>query len=618
MLRRKWLRRTLIVLGATLAAVEILYLVAANIYLNTGKLPELVSRPGKLSIRWGTAFTVLPGLVHLRDVDVRGRTRKRMIDWYVHADSVSASCRLLPLFDRVVHLRSVSTSGAEYKQRPKVDPAEDASGFPTMPDLEPPPDAVPGPPKPKKEPWTIIADDIDADMKQIWFDRYRLAGEMNVRTPMRLVVRGPLEFPKVRFKMTRGDLTMNERAIMGAFDLDVETALPSFVPKGVKAIDLLRSLDGRFQVRSESASLFFLEEYFKQTPWLRFHGRSALDADLYIEAGGLRTGSKLEAISENLDVDFIDRKLTGRGRVSVEVEDVGGTPQSRLEILLDEFALAVPTESKPHARGRGFRVTASSSELGLEKPFMLLSVVADLPDAVIEDVGFYNRYVPAATGLAIRKGTGTIAYHIEATREEGAFHGWMDLSVRDLSMQFHSYEILGHVKIHTILDSARIKDRLFDVSGTTIDLESLKFPWTATATLTKAQVRYSEPLEVRADAEIRMTDTTPLVALFDAQKDVSGFVERMMKVKDIHGRASIGVDDGGSEITDVEIGGEKLLALADLALRKSGKDGILYIRFHGFSVGVAFDKGKKDIDLVRAKSWYEKQRAKRRPRPSGG
>jgi hypothetical protein len=125
-------------------------------------------------------------------------------------------------------------------------------------------------------------------------------------------------------------------------------------------------------------------------------------------------------------------------------------------------------------------------------------------------------------------------------------------------------------------------------------------------------VRYSEPMQMSADVKFRMTDTAPLVALFDAQKDVSRFVENLMTIQDIEGKTSLKVDDHGSEIAGLEIAGEDFLALAEMALREEGKNGILYVRLHGFSVGVAFDRGEKDVDLIRARAWYEKQRARRR------
>ena len=53
-------------------------------------------------------------------------------------------------------------------------------------------------------------------------------------------------------------------------------------------------------------------------------------------------------------------------------------------------------------------------------------------------------------------------------------------------------------------------------------------------------------------------------------------------------------------------------ALAELELGKGSKEGILYVRFHGFSLGVELKEGTRDLKVFRPLHWFQDQREHRR------
>ena len=620
---RRWLLRSLLFLAVILLAAEALYLPTANLYLNGARLRERLNRhPEKFAIRWEKAWTPWPGRVHLRNVEIRGLSSH--VDWYAHIDTLVASYGITPLLRRRVHLSHVRAAGLDYRHRRVTtsEPTDAATqpGLPPLPDLtmgtkqwpEINNEAPTGAGGSRRKPWTISADDIDIAIAQLWFDRYRMAGPMNLDTAMELIAGRTIEFPRIHFTMDRGDVTIEERAMLGGLLLDIESTLPPFGREGRKLRDVVQHLTGRFRLQADSASLFFLETYLKRAPWLHFNSNVGLHADLRLEEGLLMEGSTLVSTPGAINVDFLDHKLTGNGRIAMRVEKEEGGPLSRLEASMQDFELSVPDQSEPYARGRGFEVVATSTALALDDLFTKLEVTADLEEAVIRDLSHYNRYLPRDSGLSIREGTGRISYHIEADQDEMSLHGWTGLSASDGVLMFEGYQLRGDVTIHTTITSADLENHWFDISGTTIDLVSRNFPWKAAITLPKARVRYSEPMQLDTRAVFRMTDTAPLVALFNAKNDISSFIERLMTIKDIQGAVNLRVSERGAQLAGLQVTGEDFLALADLALHERGKDGILYVKLRAISFGVAFDKGKKDLDLIRARKWFERERAKRR------
>src|SRR5262249_36182242 len=122
-----------------LAALEGVYLAAANVFLNTRLAPQSINhKPERFQIRWRSGWSWWPGQAVLHDVEVRGRSSR--VDWYSHLDSVSTTFHLRPLFHRTVHLISVEAEGVDYRQRRRLRPGE-TSRVPVT-ELPPIPDRI--------------------------------------------------------------------------------------------------------------------------------------------------------------------------------------------------------------------------------------------------------------------------------------------------------------------------------------------------------------------------------------------------------------------------------------------------------------------------------------------
>ncbi|HET8947014.1 MAG TPA: hypothetical protein VFQ07_08520, partial [Candidatus Polarisedimenticolia bacterium] len=70
-------------------------------------------------------------------------------------------------------------------------------------------------------------------------------------------------------------------------------------------------------------------------------------------------------------------------------------------------------------------------------------------------------------------------------------------------------------------------------------------------------------------------------------------------------------------VRDMEMKGKGLHALADMKFDGKSTDGLLYVRLHGFSLGIEKTAAGRDLKIVRPLAWFEKRRAARRAVPSG-
>ena len=257
----------------------------------------------------------------------------------------------------------------------------------------------------------------------------------------------------------------------------------------------------------------------------------------------------------------------------------------------------------------------------LANPFTDVNVTLDLPESDIPDMSFYNRYIPPTSGLTITSGVGRISYHFEGSHHVRSVSGNIEIIAEKLGIRLGDLEIVGDLAIRTRLQEGMPMQRSFDISGTRVEMEDvsvikhkkrknkhLEDGWYGRFEFPEAKFRFTTPAEIDARIAVEMKDTEPLVALFDAKRGVPRFVQRLMTIKNVNAHADLDSRGEGIEITNLEVTGKGLTFLGDLRLGDNQRDGLLYIRFRGFSLGVLLEASEKDLKFFRPRAWFEKQR----------
>jgi hypothetical protein len=616
--------------AAALAVVvlDLLYAVPVNLVLNTPLGPRLFNRrPDRFFIAWSLALSPWPGYVWLRGVATGGQSRA--IQWEASLRSVGATFAVAPLRRRVVDLGDVRAEGVRYAQRPRLDPGEaapaDAADWPRLGGRKNPADAAPGsagPPKPPGPAWTVRAARIRCGVEEIWIGRYRIAGRADVDAALDLVARGPIALPRLDYHLAAGEMQVGESRMFEGLRLDARARLDPYAPRGRKAVEVIRALSGEFDLDARDGSLKFLEAYFRKVQGLSLDGGGPMKMHLAIRQGRLLEGSRMLRGNDRIDTTFLGNRITGAGTVEAEVLVENGAPISRVELLMPRYQVAraaavEPGAAAPFAHGEGFHLLATSPNLDLTDPFADVHLTADLEKEEIPDLSVYNAFFPEAGRARIVSGLGRMSWHFEGDSNERSLHGAMRFDMLDLVLQFEETRLAGDVRIDAVLKHGDPRGRAFDISGTVVTLRHHQPPWRGVIRFPRARLEFSEPMRVNARATLDLQDTRPLVRVFDAFKDLSPRLERLMTIENVSGGTGFVVRPEGLDLEGLDIRGRGLHARGELSFRDAGKDGILYIRFHGFSVGLRLEPGqKRDLKLVRPLSWFEAERARRGRRTS--
>lgn len=110
--------------GLLLLLCYLLYLIAANVFLNSAWGREVVNRkPEKFRMEWTAARSVWPGMVQLRELRLRGHVRH--VEWTAQAAKASGRIALLPLLRRQVlipHVHAENVSGSVVRIETEMPP----------------------------------------------------------------------------------------------------------------------------------------------------------------------------------------------------------------------------------------------------------------------------------------------------------------------------------------------------------------------------------------------------------------------------------------------------------------------------------------------------------------
>ena len=287
---------------------------------------------------------------------------------------------------------------------------------------------------------------------------------------------------------------------------------------------------------------------------------------LFLDAGTIRLGA-----DEALDVR--------RGEVALALEDV--------DLTVHRLA----SEMLPFLRG------AVRVECG------------------VKNVRFVDFYLSRFPGVEIQSGPGALFVNL-ATDDDGVVSGAVDLKGSNVIADYEGTRIRGDLVIDGRLRRWKLGEGELDVSGSHGEVRDVVVAdagstapgngWWGTVTLEDARLDAGERLRLASTLSVKLRDTAPLIALFEAKKDLPGPLEEAFRVRDVEGRATLRTIGGAAEIRPVKIEGKDLEVRAALSLRDDRKKdrAILYVKRGPFSIGLQRG-GDRKVKITRPKEWFQ-------------
>jgi len=627
---RPLLRRLVFVALAVAVLLYPVYLAVGNVYLRGGGLARLLNRrPERLSMRWASAWTPWPGVVHVRGFEMRGQSRG--FQWWLAVDSATFDVSLLGLLDRELRMSPLHGSGVAFHLRRRLDAPP--RSVPPEPDLYPPIPGLANPParKPeaiypegRKRPWHLLFTGVDLDgLREVWIEEYRFAGKARAAGGFDAVDQERLEVLPTRLDILSGGFSMGAlgsgpRSTPILLDAAgrVDGRIEPYAPSRFHGWDVFRFVSGRAALQGRVTSLDFLDVFLRKTRWVDVRvGPGPLRTDVRVRRGELLPGSRLDARPESVTLGFLDYRADGFGGVTWSVLPAGKRDErkGRVTLLFDRFTLQRHGYPRPHVRGRGLRIDADSAAPRFGALFVPERLAIDMPRAEVPDLSFYNAYLPQKSPVTVTAGSGTMSGRFAAVAPGWRGAGEVRLAARSFEAVLDKKRLRGTLSLDTRLRMS-LEDHRYDISGSEADLTDVVLldgpagaPWWARTHLDQAVLTPGGPVSLHTRLESTLSDSRPLFALFaPAQRNrLLRWVDRLVDIRGIGATAELTVGKGFLDVSHLAVAGGKAELLARLRFAGARRQGILYASYGALNVGLEMEGAKEDWKLLHAKQWFE-------------
>jgi hypothetical protein len=623
----------LVRLAVAALAVEIVYLIAANAFLQTGLIFSIINkRPQRMLMEWESAWTYLPGFVKVRGFTLRNQDRKNQI--YVAVGEAHAVISLFKLPFKTIHVRKVNAHELDFRLRPRLDAIgsdgssphapEDAEHFPDIPGLSNPPEEKPEELYPRKKkpprPWGVKLGGVKVQGPILAsLGRLSLAGNGVVGGSMTLKPKETITIHRARLRLEPLRITLGPELLTEDLELRINARFRPFPLKGAKVPEIIGGLSGTIGVVGNLGERAAFESQI--TPGIAVKGSGQIDADLKLKKGVLQSGSDVSLHSERFAVQLMDLEFMGAAEVTGRTAQLDGRPATSATIRLAEYSVSDPADGSAHVTGDGLVLDASWNQLSFAERTPASTVTIVLPQTEIHDLAIINSLMPPQRSLTFDSGTGEMRATLHV--DDGLAAGELHLSADDVIMDSRGDLHHADLTVHTVLAEGDLEARHFNFSGTTIRVDDIagddatareqkKFgDWFCDFEVERGEITFGRPLAVDGRFTVAMFDIRPIIALLKDLGKSPGWLFLVPNVKDVNGTLDLTFGADQTSVDHVTITGKGLEVLGWMDLKKKNSNGRIFLKHGMLAAGFAMTDGKGKIILSKPRKWFEAEESNR-------
>jgi len=262
--------------GVALFVLSLLYLVAANVFLNSAFGEGVINRkPERYHARWDWAMSLYPGHIHARGIVMGGHARTNR--WTIASPRADGRIKVLPLLWREVAFGTIR--------------AHDVSVH-----VARAPQDLPSTKRPGKAPWTMRFDAITTpSLLRLDFYDTRVTGHGEARFVFEKTLQGgAMEVGRSTLRMPDATLQVGDVPLLRDGLLEFQVVMPAHIREQAQGEEKLVLLDAHMRVDGPAPGIDLVARNDDALPIGTAGFVGHLRADLTLERGVLMPGSQLD------------------------------------------------------------------------------------------------------------------------------------------------------------------------------------------------------------------------------------------------------------------------------------------------------------------------------------
>jgi hypothetical protein len=427
--------------------------------------------------------------------------------------------------------------------------------------------------------------------------------------------RDSIKVPRANLRLPSARLLIDSEPAIDGLALDIVSRWRAFPAKGAKLAQVLGAASGTFAIAGDIRTKASVP--IELVPGMPIWATGRLDTKLLLEDGSLQPGSSYALDSDGFRIGLLGLTAAGSAKVTATTRAAEGRPLTEASIDLDSFSLLDPADASVGVQGSGLAVRATWDGLSLADYRPANSVDVVLPQTEITDVGVLGGLVPPQWGVAVASGTGTVSGRLAVDADRQA-SGHLDLESTQLRMMARGTPMRADLRIDATLARGDLPQRRFEVPHATVTIENAineardpnkkgSRSWWCSLDFEPATVVLRRPLTADGSIAVKMRDTRPVMALIEEFSNPPRWMALVPEVENVTGSALVRADGAVTTFTDVTIAGESLEMRGWLRLAGKKADARIYTKYKGIAAGIALDRGKSGIHLIKARDWFDAQ-----------
>ncbi len=544
--------------------IEVLYLIIVNTLLGSSLLKNILNRrPDKHEYSWTSAWSIVPGVIHVRGFQMQNRSRS--VAWTLLIDKARFRTALWALPFRTMRIYRLKAFGVKVDieknrlfHKPKSQ--EIVSENNNSDDMPSSINDLPTELNVSRPGWRIDIRKADFDkVKSIKIDDYSWEGEGLVQGRLDMVTRKELYIPRLRANLKNGQLSFLNTIIADKLQVRTTGNLDPFIPRQNPGMAFLDYFAGNTAVEGNIKNLDLLEYYLKNTDWLSVHGNGQINTNLFFDHGFISDRSHLYVRSDDLSVEMKGWEFRGFGVIDGEVRKNNGDLETVLCLDLNEIALHnIYRESEmvslPNAsltiKGKNIKLTEDSPEMAVE---------LDIIETAIDDLSKYNELFPPSSGFKIIPGGyGSLATHAEITNRLSQVE--LTLAGKEIGLNLGGETFKGNCQFRTIMKTDDPTFRRIHLEDTELHIDNMHHPptsakerdsWSAGIIISDTEMVWDDVIHLNSAVQVTLSHSQPLIDIFLNNK--KHWFDDLIHFENIQGDAKLQLDSSSLKLHKVTL-----------------------------------------------------------------
>jgi hypothetical protein len=618
-------------------ALELVYLLAANLILARWLTSWVNSDEEALRLEYESAWSPWPGRVYARDL--RMRVQDSNIQFELRVAAVEVDIVLTALANRTFRATHVEVDGLVFKFRHKLSEPPDnprlARALPPIEGFADPPLTEKKLEKPPDKLWTIHITGVDARIRELWFQQFRSVGAARAWGGFRLEPTRRLLVEPAALTLEPGPLYAGEKKLVARdFSGRIEARVDDTDVQRLHGLRVLSHTSTHVRLKADMIDLDFLEMFVDPRGLRVTRGGGPLNIDLRLADGVFRAPSTVTYRSPRVEVHTPKSTLFGDARIELSVSDPG---RGQLSIAASEVGLGAARTKKPVTPilAKHPLLELETRTLAVYETWKTSGGRLELPELVARDLEVLAALLSGETAI----GGGPVIARAQARVDErGALWGRTGFDFRDIHVESDGIYVKATGHFETSLSAPEATGTDGELVGAKLEIER-GFLRTADGSTpigklsaSAERIPYSdfEPKRIVADIEARFADARPLLqALGIEPRGIAAAAASFVDLSNLElfARASLEGDNVDVALTRAHTDGVR----ARGRWRRLGgtERGAFLLVTDLVNVGIEIEGGETEVHPLASESWLERalldlrlspapvgSRASRGPRPA--